>query len=286
VKPIVVGVDRSALLRAVYARRKRAKTRAAATRAARLAHGAQEPRGPMLRYLRALLAWNAHNRAAVEAVFTKDVLAQISTHQDAVGPGFISRKIDELRVKLGTREPPREVIDQTAKDVSKSNGKEMKRLLGIDVTRRDMGLGPIIDKFREDNVSLISSIPDNLLDDVQAMLEENTGLRVESLAAKLQERFEVSDSKAALIARDQTLKLNGQITKTRQQTVGVTQYVWTTSNDERVREEHAALEGTTQDWSDPPVTNSYGDTNHPGEDYQCRCTAFPLLPEADEDVEI
>lgn len=235
----------------------------------------------MLRYVSALLAWNERNREAIAAAFPKEVLAQISTFkQDAPGPSIIRRKIGELRVELASRKPPEAAIENAARDVSKSNAKEMKRLLGIDVARRDVGLGPIVEKFREDNVRLISSIPGELLTNVQTMLEENSGLRVEALAAKLQGSFDISDSRAALIARDQTLKLNGQITKTRQQSVGVTSYIWTTSNDERVREEHAALEGTIQQWDNPP------EPGNPGDDYQCRCTAFPILPEAEGSLDL
>lgn len=272
--------DRSRIMRIVAKRRARATTRAKLTTAARRAHAAQEPRGPMLRYLRGLRAFNAGIHEAIARVFDRNMLAQISTAKmDAVGPPIIRRKIDDLRISLAERTTPRAVlplIDQTARDVSKHNGKEMKRLLGIDVTKRDVGLGPVIDKFREDNVSLISSIVEDQLIDVEAMLIKHAGMRVEELADALQERFAVSDSRAALIARDQTLKLNGQITKTRQQSVGVEAYIWSTSNDERVREDHAALEGTRQLWAvEPPP-------GHPGMDYSCRCTAFPEIPELEE----
>lgn len=99
------------------------------------------------------------------------------------------------------------------------------------------------------------------------------GLRVEVLAQQLQDRFSVSDSRAALIARDQTLKLNGQLNRSKQQAAGVTHYRWATSRDERVRKSHQKLQGTLQSWSVPPSVG------HPGEDYQCRCTAIPVIPE-------
>ncbi len=105
--------------------------------------------------------------------------------------------------------------------------------------------------------------------------QEVSSMRVEELRSLVMERFDVSKSRADLIARDQVLKLNGQITEERQTRAGVEQYVWTTAGDERVREEHAALEGQVIDWNSPPTVG------HPGEDYQCRCVAFPLIPEID-----
>jgi hypothetical protein len=48
------------------------------------------------------------------------------------------------------------------------------------------------------------------------------------------------------------------------------------AQDERVREEHAALEGQTFAWSSPPAVG------HPGEDFQCRCVALPVIDELKE----
>lgn len=92
-------------------------------------------------------------------------------------------------------------------------------------------------------------------------------------------------SKAELLARDQTLKLNAAISRTRQQAAGISKYYWTTVGDERVRKMHDDLDGKLFSWDDPPITNEAGDHNHPGEDYQCRCTASPYLPEFEESQE-
>jgi len=71
----------------------------------------------------------------------------------------------------------------------------------------------------------------------------------------------------------------------RQTAAGVSRYEWSSSADERVRPRHRELDGQTFSWDDPPVTNDDGDTNHPGEDYQCRCIAVPVLDDSDEDQE-
>mgnify|MGYP000210898992 CR=1 FL=1 len=73
------------------------------------------------------------------------------------------------------------------------------------------------------------------------------------------------------------VQLNGQITEERQTQAGIEEYVWSTSNDEKVRETHEELDGTTQRWDDPPVSEKNGDRNHPGGSYQCRCVAVPVL---------
>lgn len=169
---------------------------------------------------------------------------------------------------------------------------EFRRLIGIS-PRKDLGIGAALDQFRDDNVAKIKSLVGTQLDEITGILAEGEigALRVEEVRKQIQDRFSVSKSKADLLARDQILKLNGDLTKTRQTAVGITKYIWTTSHDERVRGTpggkwpkglHYDLDGTIQDWASPPICSLDGRREHPGGDYQCRCTAFPVLPELSE----
>jgi SPP1 gp7 family putative phage head morphogenesis protein len=104
------------------------------------------------------------------------------------------------------------------------------------------------------------------------------GVRVEEIRKQLQERLGIEKRRAQLIARDQTLKLAGQLAEARQTQAGIRRYVWTTSADERVRPDHADLDGRTFEWAEPPIVDKRtGRRGHPGEDFQCRCTADPVL---------
>lgn len=187
-------------------------------------------------------------------------------------------------------EKQRPLVNEIAGRVDKANAAEFKRVIGIDARQTGASIGPAIDQFREENVDLITSIPEDALGEVSDVIDESwtAGERVETLREKILDRFDVSKSRADLIARDQVLKLNGQITKERQQSAGITEYIWTTSGDERVRgnpalkrhggADHYSLNGQTFRWDAPPVTNpDTGETNNPGQDYQCRCVAMPIL---------
>jgi len=124
---------------------------------------------------------------------------------------------------------------------------------------------------------------------VDAPIREGT--RVEEIRDRIQARMNVVRSRAELIARDQTLKLYGQIQEERQTQAGIEEYVWSTSQDERVRGNpggiypkshgnHWKLEGRTFRWDDPPVVDEEtGRREHPGGDFQCRCAAIPVLSE-------
>jgi SPP1 gp7 family putative phage head morphogenesis protein len=111
------------------------------------------------------------------------------------------------------------------------------------------------------------------------------GVRVEEIRAELQKELGISKRRAQLIARDQTLKLAGQLAEARQTQAGIRRYVWTTSADERVRPDHAELDGQVIEWDSPPVVDKRtGRRGHPGDDFQCRCTADPILDDPDPEL--
>lgn len=55
-----------------------------------------------------------------------------------------------------------------------------------------------------------------------------------------------------------------------------THYIWRTQGDDKVRSSHAVNNGKIFAWDNPPQTG------HPGEDYNCRCTAEACTPEVNE----
>ena len=154
--------------------------------------------------------------------------------------------------------------------------RNLKRVTGVDIIMTEPYLAGELELFTIGNVNLIKSIPQKTFNEIENIVFSGitTGERWENLADDIEERFDVSESRANLIARDQVSKLNGQLTQMRQTELGVSKYIWRTSLDERVRDSHRAKEGQEYDWSNPPA-----DTGHPGQDFQCRCTPEPVLDE-------
>ena len=167
------------------------------------------------------------------------------------------------------------IVESVIRRVSSDVDANLRRIPGIDP--KSLVGARRLNELRDENVSLIKDATEKQIATVRKVLTENSTLSRDALRAKIQETTGASKAKADLWARDQTLKLNAEITKERHLAAGISEYVWTTSGDERVRDFHDDLNGQTFSWDDPPVTNERGDRNHPGEDYQCRCIAYPVI---------
>jgi SPP1 gp7 family putative phage head morphogenesis protein len=260
------------------------------------------PEGPALAYRKHLRSLSADVAARVRLELEPLIDGTVEPdRQDAawdVRETVRARLANIRRNMLGTGKQQSKAVDTIAGRVVEANGREFERVLRINPRQVSANLSLEIDKFRRENVDLIQSIPDTLLDDVGKVLDESwsKGERVEVLRAKIEKRFEVSKSKADLIARDQVLKLNAQVTRERQKASGITEYIWITSRDERVRgnpdglypdssHDHYSLDGTRQRWDAPPQVADDGTTAHPGEDYQCRCIAAPVLSFLEDDAD-
>jgi SPP1 gp7 family putative phage head morphogenesis protein len=252
-------------------------------RPARIARAPQPPRAPELKYVRALQRLTRRIHAVVRAQIFPHLDEIIGIRKDVLHGSIWNRfqLVTEDVHGIVDEDEITPVIKSTGAAVDAFNKREMVRSIGIPL-RSVNGLGDVMDRFRRQNVELITSIAVDELDRVERLLDEAQAgaMRVETLRDNLVEQFGIVDSRAALIARDQVLKLNGQLTQTRQENAGVVEYIWTTSHDERVRPGHAHLDGTRHAWLAAPVVDERtGRRAHPGQDFQCRCTPTPVIPE-------
>jgi SPP1 gp7 family putative phage head morphogenesis protein len=223
---------------------------------------------------------------AVKAVLLhriKDFARPPPERADAKGPSGPSPKALMKEARAAAKKARGQAqIDQAVRVAAERNVRHSERefvRLGIDV-RKEPALAGVIEKWAKDTAARLVATQDEQLDKVEALLEEGYGRSVESLTGDILNQVDdVTESRAEFVARDSILSLNGEINEARQTAADIESYVWTTSGDERVRPEHADLEGQEFTWE------SGGDPEegHPGESYNCRCTAYPILPELDEE---
>lgn len=197
----------------------------------------------------------------------------------------MGEELDRSTAKFGLRQKLENLATMTRKLSIQEWKREVKATLGIDLLD-DYYLGEFyrqqIQSWVEENVGLIKSLPQETLTEMQNIVSQGfkTGKSVTSIVGDIRNTYGIKKSSARLLARDQLGKLNSQLTRQQQTDAGVSEYVWSTSKDSRVRDSHRSLDGKTFKWSDPPVVTPPGKPVrrcHPGEDYQCRCVALPVF---------
>ena len=184
------------------------------------------------------------------------------------------------------------VAEEISSKVANKIGRQVKAGTGMDVgpvfargplRKADAETPNVLDDtaqitaFIIKNVALIKDIADVEAKQIESVVLESitAGRRASDIEALILERIAIGNRRAKNIARDQVAKLHGQLTRARQVSLGVGEYIWRTALDERVRESHLRLEGTVHSWDSPPVIN--GRPLHPGDDYNCRCHAEPIF---------
>lgn len=186
---------------------------------------------------------------------------------DEIGKRYFDQWTRREFVKL-VRPVSVEVADFQAAQLNKQLSAALGESISADVVGNEPWLLDAIAGFTRENVALIRSIPEQFFSELEKKLsaEIADGARWEDLAAAVEDRYAVSETRAELIARDQVSKWQGDLARVRQTDLGITRYVWRTMGDERVRDEHQDYNGESREWSDSPT---------PGEEIQCRCYAEP-----------
>lgn len=131
------------------------------------------------------------------------------------------------------------------------------------------------------NARLITSIPADVSARVGELARQavETGMRADTLAAKILEAGNVAHGRAKIIAQTEVSKASTALTQTRAEAVGSEGYIWRTARDGKMRPSHAAMEGKFVKWDSPQSLD--GMTGHAGEFPYCRCYPEPVVSASD-----
>ena len=140
-------------------------------------------------------------------------------------------------------------------------------------------MNDVLDSFVTENVARITTITPDMINKMESTVRVGVeaGESTAKLRDRIQNQFGVARNQAQLIAVDQIAKLNGKLTEFRHQEAGVRRYIWSDSDDSRVRRRHQTLDETVQSWKRPPVSGTRGERLHPGQPVRCRCVAIPIF---------
>ncbi len=210
--------------------------------------------------------------------------------------------IEDLEPEPGTNGPAIGGIVNIARTVDKFNKKELQVFkeiaIGEAFAEDEPWVKNVIDSWSREQVTLITKASQDMLDTVARRIREGVkaGKSARQVTALINADLPgISYRRARIIARDQTAKLNSALTQGRMADAGIETYIWSTSEDERVRgnptglypkalPSHYVMNGKICRWDDPTVWLENGEWVkravdapyfHPGMAIMCRCVAIP-----------
>lgn len=119
--------------------------------------------------------------------------------------------------------------------------------------------------------------------ELRARVEENAfkfGGRTDRLAKIIEAEFGVSKRKAEFLADQETGLLVSEYRATKYRQMGIEEYIWSTSQDTRVRQSHRVLNGKRFRFDVGANVSPPGKPArfcNPGQDYRCRCVPRPVV---------
>lgn len=204
----------------------------------------------------------------------------------------LTKTFDRINTKLQQLSPEK-IADSL--DVSKFfdttllklDSKLMKTMKGLTVapefTKEQRA--KIADEYSNNMKLFIKDWTEKEIKKLRKQVEENAikGKRYENLVKDIQSSYGVSQNKAKFLARQETSLIMTKFKETRYTSAGVDEYIWgcvAGSKNHPVRPWHKKLEGKKFRWDDPPITTEPGQPvrrNNPGQDFNCRCFAKPVV---------
>jgi SPP1 gp7 family putative phage head morphogenesis protein len=109
------------------------------------------------------------------------------------------------------------------------------------------------------------------------------GNRFDALVSTIRKSYGATESKAKFLARQETNLLITKYKELRYRDAGVDEYRWQCvagSPKHPVRPAHKKLAGKIFRWQAPPITSESNEPerrNNPGQDFNCRCVAVPVV---------
>ena len=190
---------------------------------------------------------------------------------------WVSLIID--RIDKATTKDVGSMVNRKAKNFAEVRLDDASQVLDAIVPELGREMNPFYKNVIDNNIDLIKDISKKSSSDLKKALRQALvdNRPVKELQEIIKNHTGKSKSRARMIARDQVGKLNGTVNKAKQRAIGIEKYVWRTVNDSAVRTRHEKLDGRTFNWDDPPVISNDGRRGHPGDDFQCRCYAEPVL---------
>ena len=226
-----------------------------------------------------------------------------AVHQDGLFdfPAFAQEFFDNIREKVEELHLDRAILPllwkicRSVKNVTvREFGQMIQRTLGLEIAEdyyTDEFFRDLQDEWiRESTESLQKSV-DTTLTKMQTHVTEaqERGAPPTEMVTEIQEDYQSGRNYAKVAAAAGIGLLAANMLRKTNEDSGINKYKWQTMEDDRVRDCHQEFNGNIYSYDNPPEAWHYDKTGvkvyegrfcNPGEDYNCRCQAIPVIEES------
>lgn len=215
--------------------------------------------------------------------------AQYNAHQSGQrGMNDIADRLMDLRDKWEATfaDAALAIAPRFTHAVDNTATKALKRSLGEkDIPRVKFTMTPemkqAVDGIVAENVNLIKSIPEKYFTQVQTITLQSItrGRDLQYMTEELQKQFGITRRRAENIAIDQNNKATAELSRVRQQSLGITKGIWIhPGGGSHPRPKHAKAHGQEFDLDKGLPVGDNGEYVLPGQEIHCGCGWKPVLP--------
>lgn len=171
--------------------------------------------------------------------------------------------------------------DKASKTALHQSLQELSGGLSLKTSIMTGDLANVMKAVVHENVSLIKSIPQQYLTQVQGavMRSISQGNGLQDLVPFFEKQKGISARRAKNIALDQTRKAYNGFNKGRMTAIGIDEYEWLhTGGEQKPRPLHEEMDGQIYSLKNPPVLDyDTGERGIPGQLVNCKCRMRPIV---------
>lgn len=169
---------------------------------------------------------------------------------------------------------------------TESNLKVLAKLVGKPIKLNFIERQSLIIRYNEGLKTAYEGAAKGIVDAMRDELQEAAlqGKRSEEVLNIVRKyRGGISEARLKLTARQETVATVSAIREQKARRAGIVAYEWRTSGDARVRHSHDALNQKIWRFDSPPyIDEKRTRRGNPGDDFNCRCIARPVLGDIEQ----
>ena len=212
----------------------------------------------------------------MQAISNKNMQEQFKYKQVENLLNEIEQKLPEYVEKMIFDKEIEIILDDAGREIKKNTNK----ITVIEHELDDNQKREIAKSYTNNLQFYIKNFENERIPQMRSKVQELAlkGYRLDAVSEMLQKEYGIAQRKAKFLAQNETSIMLAEFKRSTYKKMGFLKFRWSTIMDGKERERHKELNGKIFYYDDPPYIDELKTKKGlPGEDYNCRCQAIPIM---------